>query len=263
MLAGVALMVTGTALLMPRGAADFGSTGAAASASGTVLLPAAESSTSAGRTAPASGPSSPSTQSPQLTQSSPPTLSTPTAQSSPLTPAAPTTPAASTAPGTTTQSSPSAEEFPTPRAVDVPVGLRLPSVDVTADVVPVGVENGVLGVPEDPLDVGWWTGSAESGAPVGTTVLDGHVDSAQLGLGAFYRLRDLVAGDAVQVTLQSGATLEYRVDARATYPKSDGLPAELFDLTGSPRLVLITCGGDFERSKRSYEANVVVFASPT
>jgi hypothetical protein len=38
--------------------------------------------------------------------------------------------------------------------------------------------------------------------------------------------------------------------------------AELFARTGPPRLVLVTCGGDFDPETGSYRANVVVHAVP-
>jgi hypothetical protein len=40
------------------------------------------------------------------------------------------------------------------------------------------------------------------------------------------------------------------------------LPPEVFAVGGPPRLVLITCGGAFDRRTRNYADNVVVFAEP-
>ncbi len=144
----------------------------------------------------------------------------------------------------------------------VPVRLELPSLKVTADIHPVGVTNGELDVPENPLDVGWWTGGVVAGSATGATVIDGHVDSAELGRGALYRLSELGDGDEVRMTVAGGGTIGYRVDGRRSYVKTDGLPPELFDSSGPPRLVLITCGGSFDRSAGSYRDNIVVFASP-
>ena len=38
---------------------------------------------------------------------------------------------------------------------------------------------------------------------------------------------------------------------------------DLFARDGTPRLVLITCGGNFNRALDSYDDNVVVIAIPT
>jgi hypothetical protein len=40
------------------------------------------------------------------------------------------------------------------------------------------------------------------------------------------------------------------------------LPPEVFAVGGPPRLVLITCGGAFDRRTRNYADNVVVVAEP-
>ncbi len=143
-----------------------------------------------------------------------------------------------------------------------PATLMLPTLGVRAPVVHVDSVDGVLGVPENIADVGWWTGSVAPGSAHGTTVIDGHVDSAASGDGALFRLRVLAAGDPVKITTTADTTVTYRVYARRIYAKHQALPPDLFTTTGSPRLVLITCGGPFDSATRSYEDNVVVFAAP-
>jgi len=143
-----------------------------------------------------------------------------------------------------------------------PAQLALPSLGVQATVQDVITTNGVLGVPDNIADVGWWTGSAPPGSPTGTTVIDGHVDSAVSGTGALFRLPNLQAGDPVTITNTTGHTQTYRVIARQVFVKHQGLPASLFTATGAPRLVLITCGGPFDTTTRNYEDNIVVLATP-
>jgi hypothetical protein len=143
-----------------------------------------------------------------------------------------------------------------------PVRVDLPALGVRAVVLPVHALNGVLGVPADPQQLGWWADGAMVGAGTGTVVIDGHVDSAATGAGALFHLTDLRAGAAVRVTTTSGQVQRYVVIARRTYLKHQGLPADLFRTDGPPRLVLITCGGPFDATARSYLDNVVVFAVP-
>ena len=133
---------------------------------------------------------------------------------------------------------------------------------VRADITFVTSQDGVLQVPENPQQVGWWVGSALPGSSTGTTVLDGHIDSATAGLGAFFQLSALAAGDRVSVVGSSGHALRYVVVARRVYPKNAGLPSSLFTTGGPQRLLLISCGGPFDTSRRSYEDNIVVFAVP-
>jgi heterodisulfide reductase subunit A-like polyferredoxin len=91
-------------------------------------------------------------------------------------------------------------------------------------------------------------------------VIDGHVDSAEFGAGALYRLADLTIGDTIRA---GGGIVTYQVNERRTYDKATGLPAAIFGTDGAPRLVLITCVGAFDETTLSYESNVAVFASPS
>jgi hypothetical protein len=143
-----------------------------------------------------------------------------------------------------------------------PVELALPARNVRAPVVavPTGPE-GELHVPDQPSTVGWWSPSALAGSGTGTTVLAGHVDSFADGLGALAVLRHVAAGEEVVLRGADGRVVGYRVTARRQYTKTE-LPPEVFAAGGPPRLVLITCGGSFDRSTRHYADNVVVFAEP-
>jgi hypothetical protein len=149
---------------------------------------------------------------------------------------------------------------PTP---DRPVTVRFDRLGVSAEIDGVLSVNGVLQVPEDPQRVGWWMAGSLPGADVGTTVLDGHLDSATRGVGFFVHLRALDQGDSITVTTASGGTIGYAVEARQTYPKTAPLPAALFDRQGAPALVLVTCGGPFDDSSGTYDDNIVVTARPT
>jgi hypothetical protein len=92
-------------------------------------------------------------------------------------------------------------------------------------------------------------------------VLVGHVDSAVAGLGTFAVLRELGVGERVELRGADGRALAYRVVARRQLGKA-ALPADLFARDGPPRLVLVTCGGRFDRTIRHYTDNVIVYAEP-
>jgi hypothetical protein len=159
-------------------------------------------------------------------------------------------------------SSPPKSAAPVPDA-GTPGWLDLPTLGVRAHVQHVVTTDGALGVPDNPAEVGWWTGSVPAGSSAGSTVIDGHVDSAVTGPGALFHLTELAAGDPILVTASSGLVVRYRVSGRRVYLKHQGLPAELFATTGPPRLVLITCGGPFNSTARSYQDNIVIFGTPT
>lgn len=149
-----------------------------------------------------------------------------------------------------------------PAVPEIPAWLAIPAVHTQARVVPVTTTGGELDVPDDPMQVGWWTGGARIDQSRGTVVIDGHVDSATTGPGALFRITDLRPNDLIVVTTASGQRRPYTVTGRRVYRKSGGLPASLFATTGTPRLALITCGGPFDHATGSYLDNVVVFAIP-
>jgi hypothetical protein len=146
--------------------------------------------------------------------------------------------------------------------VVAPARLAVPALGVDAPVVPVGVEpDGQMTVPTDVVEVGWYRHGPTPGAR-GSAVLAGHVDSRTQGRGVFFALRDVAVGDEVTVTDAAGATTTWQVVGRRTLDK-DTLPVdELFRRDGAPRLVLVTCGGDYDADRRSYRSNVVVIAEP-
>lgn len=155
-----------------------------------------------------------------------------------------------------------AEQGAAPPAPPAPVvGVRLPG-DRTATVVPVTATQGALAVPDDPSVLGWWSTGARPGSGVGSVVVDGHVDSARDGLGVFAALRALTVGQRVEVVDQAGRRWSYRVTGRRSYPKTALADSDVFDQSVSERLVLVTCGGVFDRVTRHYADNVVVYARP-
>jgi sortase family protein len=147
-------------------------------------------------------------------------------------------------------------------AVGPPVTLTIPSQQVRAEVLPVADVGGILQVPDDPARLGWWNAGAPVGASRGTVVIDGHVDSAASGPGALFRLAELRTADRIVLSTASGSTRSYLVTGRRVYRKTAGLPSDIFDQLGPPRLVLISCGGPFDSAAGSYLDNIVVFAAP-
>jgi sortase (surface protein transpeptidase) len=119
----------------------------------------------------------------------------------------------------------------------------------------------VLEIPAKPWVVGWWRDGVGAGSDSGTAVLVAHLDSREYGVGPFARATDLRRGD--RMTLTAGAAeLTYEVAAVETYLK-ERLPYErLFDQSGPPRVVLVTCGGEYRRDAGGWDSNVVVTFTP-
>jgi sortase (surface protein transpeptidase) len=149
---------------------------------------------------------------------------------------------------------PAAAEF-------VATRLHIPALRVDAAVVPVVSAQRTLTPPENPRQVGWWVASALAGSGTGSVVVAGHIDSAESGPGALFHLDQIKAGQIIDLSDHSN-TVRYRAISMRFYAKSAGLPTALFNATGPARLVLVSCGGTFDRAKRSYRSNVVVIAAP-
>ena len=207
-----------------------------------------------------------------------PEVTAPTAASSPLLvpPAAaprapaPRTPAPRPAPGPTrVTEAPAAipvtsAELDTTRPArgTVPVRLEVASLEIAMDVTPVGTEDdGEMSLPPSVADAGWYEFGSRPVDPAGTTVLAAHVDSAPEGLGPFARLRSARPGASVTLTSRDGTRHRYRVDSVDVVAKDQIPLGEVFDREGAPRLVLVTCGGAYDR-RTGYRDNVVVTASP-
>ena len=153
-----------------------------------------------------------------------------------------------------------------PAAVDqvAPVRLRIPALGLDASVAAVGVdaETGDFDVPPSVDRVGWYRFGPGLTARAGSIVVAGHVDSADQGKGAFFRLGSLAPGDTITVAGASGEQRVFDVIARERYRKTRIPLARYFARDGAPRLTLITCGGPFDSATRHYRDNIVVTAQP-
>ena len=146
-----------------------------------------------------------------------------------------------------------------------PLHVRIGTIAVDAPIVPVGLEDdGAMEIPERVAEIGWYDPDGIGVIPgtQGTAVLAGHVDSRSQGRGALYDLRDLRVGETIELDLADGSTQRWLITDVIQYPK-DVLPLnDIFTWSGPSRLAVITCGGEFDRTARSYTDNLVVYAEP-
>jgi len=142
------------------------------------------------------------------------------------------------------------------------VRITIPGVGVDSTLMPLALDQaGVLQAPTDYARAGWFTAGPTPGDP-GPAVIAGHVDSTS-GPAVFFRLRDLTPGTPLTVTRSDNTTATFTVDGVDRYPK-DAFPTEaVYGPTPGSTLRLITCGGDFDSGERSYEDNIVVYATKT
>lgn len=143
-----------------------------------------------------------------------------------------------------------------------PIGLTIDALDIdVAAVIDVGVEdNGDMEIP--PADkVGWYRYGPTPGAPEGASVLAAHIafDGEN---GVFVNLDQLPLGSIIEVSFDDGSSAQFEAVDKEQYDKAELPRDRVWGRDGDPRLVLITCGGDFNRQISSYDDNVVIYAVP-
>ncbi|MBI5289877.1 MAG: class F sortase [Chloroflexi bacterium] len=110
--------------------------------------------------------------------------------------------------------------------------------------------DGQMPNPEGPEDVAYYDFSAWPGLgglpdKGGNVVLAGHVDYINYGPAVFWKLRDLKAGDEVQIALADGTLVTYVIEFNKTIdPESDDW-SSIVEATQDDSVTLITCSGEF------------------
>jgi LPXTG-site transpeptidase (sortase) family protein len=140
-----------------------------------------------------------------------------------------------------------------------PTLVRIPAIAVESSLESLSLDPaGQLEPPKTYERAGWWRGGVVPG-DIGPAVIAGHVDSVK-GPAVFYRLHELRRGDIVEV-VRGGQVVTFTVTGAEQYPK-DAFPTDrVYQPTPDAELRLITCGGDFDRRRRSYRDNIVIYAA--
>jgi sortase (surface protein transpeptidase) len=145
-------------------------------------------------------------------------------------------------------------------AAPPPVSLTIPAIGVHTKLIRLGITaQGTLQVPTVTSVAGWYTGSPRPGE-VGSSVIAGHIDS-YLGPGIFYRLGDMRPGQRIYVRRSNGSLAVFSVTAVQQYPKDRFPTSEVYGPAPDAELNLITCGGTFDYTTRSYLSNTVVYST--
>jgi sortase (surface protein transpeptidase) len=140
-----------------------------------------------------------------------------------------------------------------------PAAVEIPSIGVRSELTRLGLdETGAMEAPSNFDTAGWFSLGPEPGQP-GPAVIAGHVDSRD-GPAVFYRLHELAAGDEVIVHRVDGTEIRFTVTAARSHPKTAFPTEAVYGPVPGSELRLITCGGEFDTSRRQYRENVVVYA---
>jgi len=151
-----------------------------------------------------------------------------------------------------------------------PTRLLIPSLYIDAPVIPLGLTaDNQPEVPKRPDQVAWYPSFSTSPGQSSNAVLTGHVDwQTPAGApipGVFYRLREMRIGDLIEVTLEDGTKLQYRVRANVATEYNDPKIVDVMQRTDKDVLTVITCGGAWVKDRRelnggNYSHRVIVRA---
>lgn len=146
-------------------------------------------------------------------------------------------------------------------SVGDPIAISIPSIGVESVITPTGLlADGTIDVPADASVAGWFEPGPRPGER-GPAVVMGHVDSRSQGPGVFYRLREIPIGAVVTIETTDGAE-RFVVRSVEQYPKNEFPTERVYGGVREAELRLITCGGSFDASVRSYRDNIVAFLVP-
>jgi LPXTG-site transpeptidase (sortase) family protein len=157
------------------------------------------------------------------------------------------------------------EELVTPTATApaptaLPVRLVIPKIGIDAPVTEKGLDpNGAMQNPNGPEDVAWYDFTARPGQG-GNAVFSGHLDYHDYGPAVFARLREMTAGDLVEVRLEDGTVHRYVVTISVLYPADSAPSQEIVGPTGREMVTLVTCGGTWQGRPQGYSHRLVVRA---
>jgi hypothetical protein len=150
-----------------------------------------------------------------------------------------------------------------PLKAAVPQRVDVPSMDISAPVVPRGLDAaGAVDPPpyEMAHTVGWYDGGAQPGVE-GAALMVGHVDT-ETKPAVLYGLSAARPGEKIRVTRADGSVAEFTIDDVQVFDRGHFDAKKVYGPRehGRAELRLITCGGTFDRATRAYTANVVVSA---
>lgn len=157
---------------------------------------------------------------------------------------------------------PVGQQSPLPTAANPtdPVNIIVERAGINADIVTMNIVNGTMENPPGPWVVAWYRQTATLGEQ-GNVVLAGHVDYWDVGPSVFFNLRDLVAGDRIDLVGENGTRYTYAVEWTETYDidaLTSGTLQEVVGPSETPSVTLITCGGEFDYANGEYLSRMVV-----
>ena len=149
---------------------------------------------------------------------------------------------------------------PTPIPIVRPIKVEIPRLEVSANIVDVGILPGhIMEIPRDPATVGWYKNSFKPGEE-GAAILNGHFDDVNGQPAIFYKLESLIEGDEIIVTTEVATTFKFEVELVFSHPLEDFPEDIVYGEFEGRGLKLITCDGIWNSVQGIYSDRLVVVA---
>jgi len=142
--------------------------------------------------------------------------------------------------------------IPEAKGIFSPTEIDIPKIAITAKIEQVGIVQGVMQVPEDAWNVGWYSSLAKPGDRT-NVVMAGHKDWWGIGPVVFWNLEQLQPGDKVYLRGDDGKGATYVV-TESFYVDASVDAGDIIGDHGFETLTLITCGGSFNGAEYTSRA---------
>lgn len=138
--------------------------------------------------------------------------------------------------------------------------IKIPSLDITAYVQPVGIdEKNAIAAPNNIYFAGWYTGSVVPGES-GVSIVDGHA-GGRYEDGVFRHIATLTEGETLDIQMGDLSWRHFAVVSNDTHELADAAAALFKDYSDVTReLHLITCDGTFDDNTQTYDQRTIVVA---
>lgn len=144
-------------------------------------------------------------------------------------------------------------------SVGLPVRLKITKINVNAAVEFVGLTaDGIMGAPKSPTNVAWFNLGPRPGEK-GSAVISGHYGWKDGISAVFDNLKKLKPGDKLLIKDEKGVNLTFVVREVRVFGEKEDASTIFYSNDEKAHLNLITCGGIWDKAKKSYSERTVVF----
>ncbi|MEI6237888.1 MAG: class F sortase [Candidatus Saccharibacteria bacterium] len=144
---------------------------------------------------------------------------------------------------------------------DQPFKIKIPQINAEGYIQKVGDDKfGKIAVPTNINMAGWYINSIKPGKTDGLSIIDGHVHG-NYNPGIFINLNKLSVGSEFVITYGDGQAYNFKIKSVQNVKYEDSANV-LFtkDPNIASQLNLVTCGGKYNESTKTYDKRVIVIS---